>query len=374
METVLDQTNQPSPDDVIRHVDMILDSRFFRDDPNLRKLLQYCVEMRLADRTDRLHHDEIARHVFDRDATDTEAVGKLLRAMKVQLDRALRLFRIEQGTKSGVSIELPPGQWLPVLTTSAPAHARCPIEDMLQVAYLNQTILSADTRRWALIDIENGLQAHPENPDLLATYAELQADCYVLDPDASRAVLDTAWDPIEAARRVAPLNPRVIFVDGYLRLLLKDAKGGHDCGQLLQRHAGGQPHFESLGKWLEMLTAPTSSAHEASLCAGETDGDGPGWLRHPRFLAAYHQQDYERALSEAFAFGMPNLVYAVLDRAAAMAQLGLAQSARKELNLAVKLNPRLLHDARSVASMFIFDDDMVEHFMDGIYRAGLNKI
>jgi hypothetical protein len=97
-------------------------------------------------------------------------------------------------------------------------------------------------------------------------------------------------------------------------------------------------------------------------------------LHHPNFLAFYHRGDYESALSSAIAFGMPDFFWGPLERAAALAQLGMSKAARTELRRAVRLNPQLSEEPRRFLSSYIPNKEVLEHVLGGLEKAGLSEL
>jgi hypothetical protein len=72
--------------------------------------------------------------------------------------------------------------------------------------------------------------------------------------------------------------------------------------------------------------------------------------------------------------GVPGLVVEPLERAAALAQLGRTDEAHSALEDAVRMRPRVAEDPRRYLDPLIFQDELVDHVVEGLERAGLANL
>jgi TolB-like protein/Tfp pilus assembly protein PilF/tRNA A-37 threonylcarbamoyl transferase component Bud32 len=96
----------------------------------------------------------------------------------------------------------------------------------------------------------------------------------------------------------------------------------------------------------------------------------PGWFWFPLFFNAYRKRDYHGALSYALKVNLPSYYGTHMALAAAYAQLGQQDEARKALQELLKLQPDAARIARPTLSM-THDPELVEHMIDGLRQAGL---
>ena len=68
---------------------------------------------------------------------------------------------------------------------------------------------------------------------------------------------------------------------------------------------------------------------------------------------------------------MPDLFWDPIDRAAALGQLGRASEAKKAVGQILNIQPKFADDPRRFLSCFIFTDDLVDHVLEGLDKAGL---
>jgi TolB-like protein/Tfp pilus assembly protein PilF len=93
-------------------------------------------------------------------------------------------------------------------------------------------------------------------------------------------------------------------------------------------------------------------------------------LRWAAFTNAYARGQYAEALELAVRINMPNYFYAYSARAAALGQLGQRDAAQNELRELLALRPDFAAAARREYAKW-HDPEMVEHFIEGLRKAGL---
>jgi TolB-like protein/Flp pilus assembly protein TadD len=96
----------------------------------------------------------------------------------------------------------------------------------------------------------------------------------------------------------------------------------------------------------------------------------PGWYRFGQFWMHYRKHEYPEALSAARMINMPTYFYYHATLACAFGQLGRIEEAQRSVQELLKTNPDFPAKARAELSKWN-DPDSVEHFMDGLRKAGL---
>jgi len=96
----------------------------------------------------------------------------------------------------------------------------------------------------------------------------------------------------------------------------------------------------------------------------------PGVLRFTEFTHAYRQGKYREALDAAVRINMPGFFYAQAALAAALGQLGQREAAQKAAREVLALRPDFEAVARQEYGKW-FEPGDVEHFMEGLRKAGL---
>ncbi|MEO8216316.1 MAG: tetratricopeptide repeat protein, partial [Acidobacteriota bacterium] len=97
----------------------------------------------------------------------------------------------------------------------------------------------------------------------------------------------------------------------------------------------------------------------------------PGWYRLASIVNAYRTHDYRAAIDAALKIQMPGYFWTPVFCAAAYGQLGEREAARKALEELLAIRPEFGSAARAEFSKW-HEPALVEHFMDGLRKAGLD--
>ena len=98
----------------------------------------------------------------------------------------------------------------------------------------------------------------------------------------------------------------------------------------------------------------------------------PPWYHRGLFYNAYRKRDYAAALEIVFRVDMPGNFYSFMTKACAFGQLGQKESARKEIDSMLAIRPGLASEAAFHEELTKwFQNDFVEHLMEGLRKAGL---
>jgi TolB-like protein len=105
--------------------------------------------------------------------------------------------------------------------------------------------------------------------------------------------------------------------------------------------------------------------------ARQLNPNHPGWYWFAAFWDAYRKRDYRGALDVALRINMPGDFYVPAVIAAAHGQLGEREAARAALLQALAVKPDLAATARADIEKWFGENELVEHFLDGLRKAGL---
>ena len=220
--------------------------------------------------------------------------------------------------------------------------------------------------------LEQALQREPNHAEALACLSVLYLDEFRHDynarPDALDRALSAAQRAVEldatsqlayvalaqahyfrrelgafrpAADRVLALNPRDTSNVGLIGLMIA--------------YDGDWPAGRSVVERVMQL-----NPHHA------------GWLHFVFVWDHYRKREYEQALAAAEKVNMPGYPWASGILAAIHAQLGQTEAARKHLDTFVELAPDVARNARAEISKWLVSEELVEHFVDGLRKAGLD--
>ena len=97
----------------------------------------------------------------------------------------------------------------------------------------------------------------------------------------------------------------------------------------------------------------------------------PGWYWLGKVFNAYRMHDYRAAIDAALRIQMPGYFWTSVVLTAAHGQLGERQAAQKALRELLAVRPNFAAAARRELEKW-FELELVEHFMDGLRKAGLD--
>lgn len=98
----------------------------------------------------------------------------------------------------------------------------------------------------------------------------------------------------------------------------------------------------------------------------------PGWFHVAGFLDYYRKSEYEAALKDAHMMNLPTVILDPLQRAAALGQLGRINQSRRVIAELLKLRPDFAADPRRYLNWLIPLDELVDHVLEGVEKAGLS--
>jgi TolB-like protein len=105
--------------------------------------------------------------------------------------------------------------------------------------------------------------------------------------------------------------------------------------------------------------------------ARQLNPNHPGWYWFAAFWDAYRKRDYRSALEVALKINMPGDFYVSAVIAAAHGQLGELEAARAALLQLLAMKPDFAATAREEFEKWFGAGELVEHFLDGLRKAGL---
>src|SRR5687768_352881 len=105
--------------------------------------------------------------------------------------------------------------------------------------------------------------------------------------------------------------------------------------------------------------------------ARQLNPNHPGWYWFAAFWDAYRKRDYRGALDVALKINMPGDFYVPAVIAAAHGQLGEREAARTALLQLLAIKPDFAATARADIEKWFGENELVEHFLDGLRKAGL---
>jgi hypothetical protein len=97
----------------------------------------------------------------------------------------------------------------------------------------------------------------------------------------------------------------------------------------------------------------------------------PSWKRGATCLYYYRKKEYQPAYAEALQYDTPGLFWAPLLRLACLGQLNRVDEIKPDLELLITLKPDFTQKARYLIGLYVKEDTLVEHILEGLSKAGL---
>lgn len=220
--------------------------------------------------------------------------------------------------------------------------------------------------------IEKAVKADPENPLVWAALAELSGDGYChgfWHEDRDTAISNA----LGAARHALSLDRSCDYAYWTLAITAIEARDQdtviNTAESLLELDPPASTH--ALAGWSLAIAGQWERGLEILHRNMQILKLYPGWLHHVPFLNYYRQGQYQEALNEATKMNVPMLVWDPLERAAALGQLGKTDAARMAVNEIIKVRPDFIDDPRRYLDCFVMQDELVDHLLDGLIKAGL---
>jgi hypothetical protein len=98
----------------------------------------------------------------------------------------------------------------------------------------------------------------------------------------------------------------------------------------------------------------------------------PLFLLGPTMLYYYRKKDYKKSLLEANKYDVPFLFWGPMLRIAALGQLNRLDEAQPNIDHLLQLKPEFESKARYLISRFVKEDELVEHVLEGLRKAGMD--
>lgn len=179
---------------IVRELELILGSRFFRRSERSRQFLQYCVQHKLEGHPEMLKERTIGTELFQRQPDYATGDDPVVRVQAGEVRRRLEQYYQTTQNGSAVRIELPLGcyspefQWLSTTTTEPKLRATVP----LSKPFFSRN--ERPVRFWIVAAICAGLA-------LGVGIASLSYRRALRQRSISRSILQQFWDPVFATRQ-----------------------------------------------------------------------------------------------------------------------------------------------------------------------------
>ncbi|MBA2259895.1 MAG: hypothetical protein H0W18_13445 [Acidobacteria bacterium] len=219
--------------------------------------------------------------------------------------------------------------------------------------------------------LERAVEHAPDDSDCWAMLATVYTDEHMFGFNAKPDPLGRAQ---VAARRAVELSPSSALASQALAQSLFFRKELHACRPVAERTIALNPMDGAISAFMGLLLALCGDWERgcaAAEAARKLNPHFPGWYWLAPLFHAYHKGDYRAAVGFAMRVNIPGYFWVPATTAAAFGQLGDLEAARKGVRELLTIRPDFGTAAREEFSKW-FQPDLVENYLDGLRKAGLD--
>jgi TolB-like protein/Tfp pilus assembly protein PilF len=218
--------------------------------------------------------------------------------------------------------------------------------------------------------LERIVKIAPNESDCWASLANLYSDEHLYGFKGSPDPLGRAAAAARRAVELAPSSTLALLAVATPLFFSKEFAAFRPVAEraLLQNRADG-----ALNAFLGFLIACSGDWERGCAlvdAALPLNPHHPGWYWLPAAVNAYRKRDYRASIEASRTINMPGVFWGPFASAAAYGQLGETDAARKALKELLEIRPDFAEVARVEIGKW-FDSELVEHFVEGLSKAGL---
>ena len=218
--------------------------------------------------------------------------------------------------------------------------------------------------------LERAVQNAPNDGDCWAMLATLYSDEYMFGFSGQPDPLGRAQ---AAAQRAVELAPSSSLACQALAQSLFFRREWQAFRPVAERAISLNRADGALNAFIGMLIALAGDWERGCAvvdAAIQLNPHHPGWYRLTAVFNAYRQRDYRSSADAALRINMPGYFWGPATSAAAFGQLGERGRAQKAVEELLAIRPDFVTAAREEFGKW-FDDELSEHYVDGLRKAGL---
>ena len=237
--------------------------------------------------------------------------------------------------------------------------------------YYYESHFSPETAGQAFKALEQAIRKDPNFGLATAMLGSLYGNLYMLDRQGSDGAKEKMAELAEKALKLDPKSPGVNIIYAF-KCFACDEKSlfletVNKCLTMKlyspMRKGSLGFHLSLYGKW---------DSGKALLDEAMNPVTGfPLYFYGATTLFYYRLQKYDRALEEAKHYDIPALFWPPMLRAAILGQLNRSEEARAEIIQLKSIKPDFEEKAYYLISRFVKEDKLVDHIIDGLFKAGM---
>ena len=237
--------------------------------------------------------------------------------------------------------------------------------------YQYETELTPEAFERALAALEQAVEIDPDYGLVWAMLGHLHADNYALEFCKIEAPLDKA---LKFAQKGVALEPQNQFAQDALALVYfhhgNEPRFLEHAEQTIDLNPNA-PYIVGVAGWHMALYGLWDRGLALLKKGMQLNPYHPSWFHLAPFMYYYHENEYEKAFSEALKFNYPAMFWDPLIRAAALGQMGKTAKARTAVGELLKLIPDFANIGPRLIGRYVKVDGLVDKLMAGLQKAGL---
>ncbi|WP_089936577.1 tetratricopeptide repeat protein [Candidatus Entotheonella palauensis] len=217
--------------------------------------------------------------------------------------------------------------------------------------------------------LEHAVKVDPEYALAWAMLGALYGDTYMLGFGELDNAMERGLTCAQRALAIDPLCPHAHYTMGHLCMGQRDRAGVIRAAENLIDLNPNEGFMVGIAGWFLSLCGDYDRGMAIMQQSFRLNPYYPSWFHLPP-LWYYHQERYEAAWDEAQRFGMPDVFWGPLIRAAVLGQLGRQMEAHQAWQQVLALRPDFQERAWHYVSCIIIQDDVASHLLEGLQKAG----
>ena len=244
--------------------------------------------------------------------------------------------------------------------------------ECLPHAYEYQRLLTPDEHYFARDRLEDVVENDPDYADAWAVPAWIYADVHWGAFDSVPDPLDRALHAATQAVKLAPMHQQARLVLANVHFFRKDLEAFPIAAdETLAMSPNDSNVLATIGiryAYAEQREKGVALVRKAM----EINPGHPGWYYFAIAFDRYRDGDYGGAVREAQNIRIPGFWYMQVWLAAPLGQLGRTRDAQTAVDNLLSLYPTFSENARSELSKWLVTDEGLNHYLDGLRKAGLD--
>ena len=237
--------------------------------------------------------------------------------------------------------------------------------------YHYQLYLSDETFLAAYNSLNQALKNEPDSGIVYCCLADLHANAYMFDSPNSEQSYTLLGELIDKAYQLDSNSILVNITLTFKHFVYNERERFfNQLENCLKSNPSGSLRLGALGFFMA-LYGEWERGKEILDDVINNNFSYPLYLHGATILYFYRKKEYKQALSEANKYAVPELFWAPMLSAAVLGQLNRIDEAANDIVHLKQLKPNFEGEASFLISRYVKEEDLVEHIMDGLRKAGM---